>query len=96
MPDDDVKAEPKEEPKPEVKPAAKPGLKDGRQTPVYNTLQPVILSTTRQEYPAGTLLDLSHLPQKSIRVMIEMGLFETASGTPVNEPAQTAAPCKNC
>ena len=72
------------------------GLQDGRQNPVYRTLVRVTLTTDRQEYPPGTLLDLSHLPRESIRKLLDRKIFETADGEPANVPAQTAEPCKNC
>ena len=88
---DDVNEEPKEEPKKKV------GLQDGKQTPVYRVLLPLVaLSTDRQEYVKGQLLDLSHLPQESINKMLDKGYFETADGEPANVPAKSAPPCKNC
>jgi len=73
----------------------KPGMKDGRQRPVYRALQRVILG--RQiEVEAGSIVDLSHLPQESIREMIRLGIYETADGEPVNEPLGEVPPCKNC
>jgi len=73
----------------------KPGMKDGRQTPVYRVLKPVILNMQRMYLP-GAIVDLSHLPQESIRWFIENGYYETADGEPENEPAAKAAPCRNC
>ena len=85
-----------------VKRATKPkedkpvGLQDGRQTPTYRALVRIALSTDRQEYEPGTILDLSHLPQEAIRVMLDKGYFETADGEPANVPAESAPPCRNC
>jgi hypothetical protein len=74
----------------------KSGLKDGKQTPVYRVLQPIVLSTDRQIYSPGAIVDLSHQTQAGIRWMIDNGLVETADGEPENVPAARAAPCKNC
>ena len=82
---------PKEEPK---KPPV--GLQDGRQTPTYLVLKRIVLTTDHQEYAPGQIVDLSHLPQESIRHFIKAGLFATADGEPANVPAKTAEPCKNC
>ena len=77
------------------KQADKPGIKDGRQTPVYRALQRVVLGRQIEVEP-GELVDLSHLPQESIRKMIQRGIYETADGVPVNEPLAEIPPCKNC
>lgn len=92
MPDD---IEPQEEPQEE--PAPKVGLQDGRQTPVFRVLlDRIVLTTDRQEYVRGQIVDLSHLPRESIRAMLDKKYFETADGEPANVPAVTAEPCKNC
>jgi len=88
--------EPEEELKEEPKPTPKVGLQDGRQTPTYVVLQRVVLTTDHQEYQPGQIVDLSHLPQESIRHFIKAGLFATADGEPANVPANPAEPCKNC
>ena len=74
----------------------KPGLKDGNQTPLFRVLRPVILSTDRQVYMPGQIVDLSHLPPESRRWFLKNGYYETADGEPANEPAKSAPPCKNC
>ena len=89
---DDIKEEPTEEPRE----PRKVGLQDGKQTPVYRVLQPVVLSTDRQCYMPGAILDLSHLPQESIRYFLDAKIFETADGEPANVPAKSAPPCRNC
>ena len=68
----------------------------GKEQPLYRALQTVNLTTDRQQYPPGTILDLSHLPRESIQHLIKIGLFETADGEPENEPANEPKPCKNC
>ena len=88
--------ETQEEQPQEEKPKPKVGLQDGRQTPVYRVLQTVVLSTDRQIYQAGQIVDLSHLPQESIRYFLDRRIFETADGEPANVPAKSAPPCKNC
>ena len=75
---------------------AKVGLSDGRQTPVYRVLQTVVLTTDRQIYEAGQIVDLSHLPQESIRWYLDRKIFETADGEPANVPGNPAPPCENC
>jgi len=87
--------EPNEKPT-EAKPASAPGLKDGRLTPTYLVLQRVTLTTDRQEYEPGQIVDLSHLPQESIRYYLSAGIFATADGEPANTPANVPQPCKNC
>lgn len=72
----------------------KPGLKQAR--PIYRCLVGVTLTTDRQYYPAGTILDLSHLPDKSRQWFVSQGYFETADGEPENDPAIPVQPCKNC
>lgn len=78
----------------EQKQKPKRGLQDGRQTPVYRALQR--LCTRTQEFAPGAIVDLSHLPQESIRWFIDHKLIETADGVPENEPVAKADPCKNC
>ena len=53
---------------------------------VYRALQPVILTTDGQLYMPGTILDLSHLPDKSIQHFLRKGLYELAEGEPANVP----------
>jgi hypothetical protein len=86
-----------EEEKPNEPKESKPGLKDGRQTPTYRVLVPrITLTTDRQEYVRGQIVDLSHLPQESIRWFLDNKWFETADGEPANVPAKSAPPCRNC
>jgi len=86
---------PEEQPT-EAQPPRKVGLQDGRQTPTYRVLQTVVLSTDRQIYTAGQIVDLSHLPQESIRYYLDRKIFVTEDGEPANVPAKSAPPCKNC
>ena len=72
----------------------KRGLQDGRQTPVYRVLHR--LCTRTQEFEAGAIIDMSHLPQASIQWYLNNHLIETADGEPANVPAVKADPCKNC
>jgi len=74
----------------------KPGMKDGKQTPVYRVLQPIVLSTDRQIYLPGAIVDMSHQTREGIRWFIDRGIIETADGEPENVPAKQAEPCKNC
>ena len=85
-----------EQPTEAAKPAPKPGLKDGRQNPTYRVLQMVNLTSDRQTYRPGQIVDLSHLPQASIRYFLDRKVFETADGEPANVPGNPAPPCKNC
>lgn len=64
--------------------------------PVFRVLQPVVLSSDRQIYLPGAIVDLSYLPPKTRKRLVEQGLFETADGEPENDPAEKAKPCKNC
>ena len=80
--------EPKEKPK--------VCLQDGRQTPVYRVLQMVNLTSDHQTYRPGQIVDLSHLPQESIRYFLDRHIFETADGEPANVPGNPAEPCKSC
>ena len=59
-------------------------MKDGR--PIYRVLRPVILTTDRRMYMPGAILDLSHLPEESIRWFVDHGFYETADGEPENVP----------
>jgi hypothetical protein len=59
-------------------------MKDSQ--PIYRVLQPVILSTDRQIYLPGAIVDLSHLPEESIRWFVQQGIYETADGEPENKP----------
>ena len=64
---------------------AKP--KEGEQiVEVYRALGWVVLTTDRNMYPPGTILDLSHLPDKSIQHVLKKGLYELAEGEPANIP----------
>ena len=53
---------------------------------VYRCLDWVVLTTDRTMYPPGTILDLSHLPDKSIQHFLDKGLYELADGEPANIP----------
>ena len=88
--------ETKETPPTEPEKKPKVGLKDGRQTPVYRVLQMVNLTSDHQTYVPGQIVDLSHLPQESIRYFLDRRIFETADGEPANVPGNPAEPCKNC
>ena len=84
------------EPQEEKPTKKKAGLQDGRQTPVYRVLQMVNLTSDHQTYRPGQIVDLSHLPQASIRYFLDRRIFETADGEPANVPGNPAEPCKNC
>ena len=71
-------------------------MKDGKQAPVYRVLRTLILSTNRQIYEPGAIIDMSHQTRAGVRWYIEQGFIETADGKPENDPAAKAAPCKNC
>ena len=94
MSEETKEAQPTEEPQ-EERPK-KVGLQDGRQTPVYRVLQMVNLTSDHQTYVPGQIVDLSHLPQESIRYFLDRHIFETADGEPANVPGNPAEPCKNC
>lgn len=72
----------------------KVGLK--QEAPLYRALVPVVLTTDHQYYPAGSILDLSHLTEESRRWFVDNGFYETADGEPENDPAVPVKPCKNC
>jgi hypothetical protein len=92
---DDIK-EPEEEPKEKPK-KPKVGLQTVASDPVFEILvDRIVLVTDRQEYVKGQLVDLSHLPEKSIIALIKRGIYRTASGEPANVPAKTYPPCKHC
>lgn len=55
-----------------------------------------MLSSNRQAYNPGAIVDLSHLPPASIKWFVDQGYFETADGEPENEITVKAEPCKNC
>ncbi len=77
-------------------------MKDGSKTPRYRVLRTVVLTTDRQIYLPGSIVDLSHLPPESRRWFVQNGFYETADGEPENEPdplptTGRAKPCnKNC
>ena len=73
---------------------SEPGIKDGNQTPRYRVLKPVILSTDRQIYQPGAIVDLSHLTPEARRWFIDQGFYETADGEPENVPAKSIPPSK--
>jgi len=61
--------------------------KEGEQiVEVYRCLDWVVLTTDGNMYPPGTILDLSHLPDKSIQRFLKKGLYELAEGEPANVP----------
>jgi hypothetical protein len=68
----------------------------GNEQPIYRVLRTVVLSSDRQIYQPGALVDLSHLPQTSIQWFVEQGYYETADGEPDNDITVKAEPCKNC
>jgi len=53
---------------------------------VYRVLKPVVLTTDRNLYMPGAIVDLSHLPDKAIQYLISKGVYETAEGEPANVP----------
>ena len=67
-----------------------------REQPLYRVLKTVVLSTDRQMYLPGAIVDLSHLPPKSRQWFIDNGYYETADGEPENDITVEAEPCKNC
>jgi len=67
-----------------------------KEQPIYRVLQTVVLSSDRQIYQPGAIVDLSHLPPESIQWFVSQGIFETADGEPQNDITVTAEPCKNC
>lgn len=71
-------------------------MKDNR--PIYRVLMPVILSTDRRMYMPGAIVDLSHLPEESIRYFVDNGFYETADGEPENVPQsiESAARARDC
>lgn len=71
-------------------------MKDNR--PIYRVLMPVILSTDRRMYMPGAIVDLSHLPEESIRYFVDNGFYETADGEPENVPQsiESAARERDC
>jgi len=66
------------------------------QQPIYRVLHTVVLSSDRQIYLPGAIVDLSHLSPEARRQFVAKGLFETADGEPANIPANEPLPCKNC
>jgi len=59
---------------------------------------PIILSTDRLMRMPGAIVDMSHLPEESIRYYVDGGFIETADGEPENVPqsivsAARARPC---
>jgi hypothetical protein len=76
-------AKAKEEPKLEGEPIIE----------VYRVLHPVVLVTDRQTYFPGDIVDLSHLPDKSIQHFLKKGIYELADekvdGPPKNVPQPT-------
>jgi hypothetical protein len=59
-------------------------MKDSK--PIYRVLMPIILSSNRMTYMPGQIVDMSHLPDASIRYFVDGGFIETADGKPENEP----------
>jgi len=66
--------------KKEVEPKGEPIVE------VYRVLGPVVLTSDRLAYGPGAIVDLSHLPDKSIQYFLTIGLFELAEGEPANVP----------
>ena len=64
--------------------------------PLYRVLKTVILTTDRQIYEPGAIVDLSHLPPKIRQHYVKAGYYETADGEPDNDITVKAEPCKNC
>ncbi len=67
-----------------------------KEQPLYRVLQPVVLSSDRQIYLPGAIVDLSYLEPETRKRLVKTGLFETADGEPENDPTVKAPPCKNC
>ena len=75
-----------------------------KQGTTYRVLKPVVLSTDRQCYMPGDIVDLSHQTPAGIEYFIKLGYFETADGEPKNAPAPASdekattreAPCRGC
>ena len=64
--------------------------------PIYRVLKTVVLSSDRQVYVPGDIVDLSHLPPAAIKHFVDQGYYETADGEPENDITVKAEPCKNC
>ncbi len=71
-------------------------MKDSK--PIYRVLMPIILSTDRLMRMPGAIVDMSHLPEASIRYYVDGGFIETADGEPENVPQsiESAARERDC
>ncbi len=71
-------------------------MKDSK--PTYRVLMPIILSSDRLMRMPGAIVDMSHLPEASIRYYVDGGFIETADGEPENVPQsiESAARARDC
>ena len=53
---------------------------------MYRVLSPVVLTTDGQYYKFPDIVDLSHLPDKSIQWFLDHGFYELVEGEPKNVP----------
>jgi len=82
-------SEPKEKPKQPFSLSGEP------QAQTYRALRRMVVNRQWEAEP-GDIVDLSHLPQESIRWFVQSGYYETADGEPINPPGAPVEPCKNC
>jgi hypothetical protein len=71
-------------------------MKDSRCT--YRVLSNIVLTTDHRVYKPGAIVDMSHLPEESIRYFVERGYIETADGEPENvpQPTENARRARGC